>query len=75
MGPCTSANLMKRVTERLVEDVSFERELKKIMTFKPPESATDSGMYGLGGEGYDDVGPFFVTIHGTNGRRWRMSSR
>ena len=40
MGPCTYTDLTKRVAERLVEDASFERELKKITTFRPPLFAT-----------------------------------
>ena len=67
MGPCTYTDLTKRVAERLVEDASFERELKKITNFKPPESATDSGMYELKDEGYDDVNPFFY--HYTRNKR------
>ncbi|KAK7453361.1 E3 ubiquitin-protein ligase ubr1 [Stygiomarasmius scandens] len=58
LGPSTYSELVKRVSERLVEDVEFERVLragglrrqgeeKPGWRFKPPESTTDVGMYEL----------------------------
>jgi E3 ubiquitin-protein ligase UBR1 len=59
MGPCTFADLVKRVAERLVDDVSFERVLKEVSRLKFPESITDSGIYELNGKWFDEVTPFF----------------
>ncbi|THU98837.1 hypothetical protein K435DRAFT_837946 [Dendrothele bispora CBS 962.96] len=67
LGPCTYSDLVKRVSERLVEDVCFERVLKEITNFRPPESTSDSGMYELKDEMYDEVNPFFY--HYTRNKR------
>jgi len=67
MGPCTFSDLVKRVAERLVDDMSFERMLLQVANFKPPETATDSGLYELKDEIYDEVNPFFY--HYTRNKR------
>ncbi|KAF8992917.1 hypothetical protein BDQ17DRAFT_1432049 [Cyathus striatus] len=67
MGPCTFSDLVKRVAERLVDDVSFERMLKEVANFRAPESATDSGTYELKDEAYEEVNPFFY--HYTRNKR------
>ncbi|EKM76991.1 hypothetical protein AGABI1DRAFT_77775 [Agaricus bisporus var. burnettii JB137-S8] len=67
MGPCTFSDLVKRVAERLVDDVCFERMLSQVAHFKPPETATDSGLYELKDEVYDEVNPFFY--HYTRNKR------
>ncbi|TFK62655.1 hypothetical protein BDN72DRAFT_382278 [Pluteus cervinus] len=67
MGPCSFTDLVKRVSERLVEDVSFEKVLKSVSTFRPPEGTTEIGMYELKDEMYDEVNPFFY--HYTKNRR------
>ncbi|KAF8879924.1 hypothetical protein BD779DRAFT_1550399 [Infundibulicybe gibba] len=67
MGPCSYSDLVKRVAERLVEDVCFERVLKEVANFKPPESTTDFGVYELKDEAFDEVNPFFY--HYTRNKR------
>ncbi|KAM5534387.1 hypothetical protein V8D89_011980 [Ganoderma adspersum] len=67
VGPCTFTDLVKRVAERMVDDVCFERVLKEVATFKPPESTTDFGTYELKDEAYDEVNPFFY--HYTRNKR------
>ncbi|KAG6853526.1 hypothetical protein C0991_003446 [Blastosporella zonata] len=67
MGPCSYTDLVKRVAERLVEDVSFERMLLEVAHFKSPETATESGVYELRDEMYDEVNPFFY--HYTRNKR------
>ncbi|KAF8060768.1 hypothetical protein FPV67DRAFT_1423562 [Lyophyllum atratum] len=67
MGPCSYTDLVKRVAERLVEDISFEKMLKEVAYFKSPESATESGVYELKDEAYDEVNPFFY--HYTRNKR------
>lgn len=67
MGPCSYTDLVKRVAERLVEDICFERVLKEVANFKAPESTTDLGLYELKDEAYDEVNPFFY--HYTRNRR------
>ncbi|KAL0063833.1 E3 ubiquitin-protein ligase ubr1 [Marasmius tenuissimus] len=67
IGPCTYTDLIKRVSERLVEDAWFERVLKDVATFRPPESTSDTGSYELKDEVYDEVNPFFY--HYTRNKR------
>ncbi|EPQ61239.1 hypothetical protein GLOTRDRAFT_113648 [Gloeophyllum trabeum ATCC 11539] len=67
VGPCTFTDLVKRVAERMVEDISFERVLKEVADFKPPEGLTDSGLYELKDEVFDEVTPFFY--HYTRNKR------
>ncbi|ESK86483.1 hypothetical protein Moror_9888 [Moniliophthora roreri MCA 2997] len=67
LGPCTYTDLVKRVSERLVEDACFEGVLKSVSTFKPPETTSDTGLYELKDEVYDEVNPFFY--HYTRNKR------
>ncbi|EMD41464.1 hypothetical protein CERSUDRAFT_146440 [Gelatoporia subvermispora B] len=67
VGPCTFTDLTKRVAERMVDDVCFERVLKDVANFKPPDSTSDSGMYELKDECFEDVNPFFY--HYTRNKR------
>ncbi|OBZ78672.1 E3 ubiquitin-protein ligase ubr1 [Grifola frondosa] len=67
VGPCTFTDLVKRVAERMVDDVCFERVLKEVATFKAPESTADFGMYELKDEAFDEVNPFFY--HYTRNKR------
>jgi E3 ubiquitin-protein ligase UBR1 len=67
MGACTFTDLVKRVAERLVDDKCFERVLKEVSNFKSPESTTDSGLYELKDEAFDEVDPFFY--HYTRNKR------
>jgi len=67
VGPCTFTDLVKRVAERLVEDSCFERVLREVANFRAPESTTDSGMYELKPEAYDEINPFFY--HYTRNKR------
>ncbi|TFY60974.1 hypothetical protein EVJ58_g4798 [Rhodofomes roseus] len=67
VGPCTFTDLSKRLSERMVEDVSFERVVRQVANFKPPESMTDSGTYELKDEVFEEVNPFFY--HYTRNKR------
>jgi E3 ubiquitin-protein ligase UBR1 len=67
MGSCTYTDLTKRVAERMVEDVCFERVLAEAASFRPPESTSDSGIYELKDEAYDEINPFY--FHYTRNRR------
>ena len=67
VGPCTFTDLVKRVAERMVDDVCFERVLKEVANFRPPESTADFGTYELKDEAYDEVNPFFY--HYTRNKR------
>ena len=67
VGPCTFTDLVKRVAERLVEDACFERVLREVANFRAPEATTDSGMYELKSEAYDEINPFFY--HYTRNKR------
>ena len=67
VGPCTFTDLVKRVAERMVDDVSFERILRQVANFKAPESTADSGTYELKDEVFEEVNPFFY--HYTRNKR------
>ncbi|KAF9042270.1 hypothetical protein BJ165DRAFT_1546637 [Panaeolus papilionaceus] len=67
MGPCSFTDLVKRVAERLVDDPSFEGMLREVANFRPPEGPTETGLYELKDEAYDEVNPFFY--HYTRNRR------
>jgi E3 ubiquitin-protein ligase UBR1 len=67
MGPCSFTDLVKRVAERLVDDTCFERVLKEVAIFKPPESTNDFGIYELKDEAFEEVNPFFY--HYTRNKR------
>ncbi|KAI9059537.1 hypothetical protein FKP32DRAFT_1596096 [Trametes sanguinea] len=67
VGPCSFTDLVKRVAERMVDDVCFERVLKEVANFKAPESTSDFGTYELKDEAYDEVNPFFY--HYTRNKR------
>jgi E3 ubiquitin-protein ligase UBR1 len=67
MGPCSFTDLVKRVSERMADDVCFERVLKEVATFKPPETTTDFGVYELKDFAFDEVNPFFY--HYSRNRR------
>ena len=67
VGPCSFTDLVKRVAERMVDDVCFERVLKDVANFKAPESTADFGTYELKDEAYEEVNPFFY--HYTRNKR------
>lgn len=67
VGACPYTDLMKRVPERMVDDVSFDHVLKEVANFRPPESTADCGIYELKDEFYDEVNPFFY--HYTRNKR------
>ena len=73
MGPCTFSDVVKRVAERLVDDVCFDRVLREVSHFKLPESITDSGMYELNDECFDEVNPFFY--HYTRNKREEVDAK
>lgn len=73
MGSCTFSDLVKRVATRLVDDVCFERVLREVSRFKLPESITDSGMYELNHEFFDEVNPFFY--HYTRNKREEVEAK
>lgn len=58
-GPCSFTDLCKKVAERMVDDVCFEKVLLDVANFKSPDGSNDSGMYELKDEAFDEVNPFF----------------
>ncbi|KAJ7160500.1 hypothetical protein C8R43DRAFT_1233736 [Mycena crocata] len=67
VGACPFTDLVKRVAERLVDDVCFERVLRDVARFRAPESGADQGTYELRDAAFDEVNPFFY--HYTRNRR------
>jgi E3 ubiquitin-protein ligase UBR1 len=67
MGPCSYTDLVRRVAERMVDNICIERVLKEVANFKAPESTTDSGVFELNDEVFDEVNPFFY--HYTRNKR------
>ncbi|KAJ8586724.1 hypothetical protein M405DRAFT_822894, partial [Rhizopogon salebrosus TDB-379] len=66
-GPSSFTDLAKRVSERMVDDVSFERILKDVSRFRALESTSDTGVYELKDEAYDEVYSF--TFHYARNKR------
>ncbi|KAJ7725312.1 hypothetical protein B0H16DRAFT_1384303 [Mycena metata] len=64
---CAFTELVKRVAERLVDDVCFESVLAEVARFRPPENTSDTGAYELRDEAWSEVDPFFY--HYTRNRR------
>ncbi|KAH7884205.1 hypothetical protein F5I97DRAFT_1672195 [Phlebopus sp. FC_14] len=58
-GPCSYTDLVKRVAERMVDDICFEHVLKQVANFRAPESTSDTGTYELRDELYNEVDPFY----------------
>ncbi|KAJ7920766.1 hypothetical protein B0H13DRAFT_1986155 [Mycena leptocephala] len=67
VGACAFTDLVKRVAERLVDDVCFEGVLSEVARFRPPDGTADAGAYELRDEAFDEVDPFFY--HYTRNRR------
>ena len=66
-GVCSFTDLCKRVSERMVDDVCFEKVLAEVANFRSPDSASEGGLYELKDEAYDEVNPFF--FHYTRNKR------
>ena len=58
-GPCMYTDLVKRVSERMAEDVCFEHVLRQVANFKAPEATSDTGTYELKDALYEEVNPFY----------------
>lgn len=72
VGACPYTDLVKRIAERMVDDVCFDHVLRDVSNFRPPESTADSGIYELKDECYDEVNPFFY--HYTRNKREEVES-
>lgn len=59
LGPSSYTDLIKRISERLVDDAAFEKMLKKTTKFCAPEGTSDVGTYELKDECFDEVNPFW----------------
>ncbi|KAH7103274.1 hypothetical protein BKA62DRAFT_636830 [Auriculariales sp. MPI-PUGE-AT-0066] len=66
-GACSFTDLCKRVSERMVDDVCFEKVLAEVANFRSPDGASEGGLYELKDEAYDEVNPFF--FHYTRNKR------
>ncbi|KAF9235714.1 hypothetical protein BU15DRAFT_51032 [Melanogaster broomeanus] len=58
-GPCSYTDLVKRVAERMTDDICFEHVLKEVANFRAPETMSDTGTYELKDELYGEVNPFY----------------
>ncbi|KAG8220614.1 hypothetical protein J3R82DRAFT_2867 [Butyriboletus roseoflavus] len=58
-GPCSYTDLVKRVAERMADDVCFEHVLRQVANFRAPEATADTGTYELKDALYDEVNPFY----------------
>ncbi|KAJ3717872.1 hypothetical protein C8R42DRAFT_724075 [Lentinula raphanica] len=67
LGACTYTDLIKRISERLVDDASFEKMLRQTTRFRAPEGTNDVGIYELRDACYDEVNPFWY--HYTRNKR------
>jgi E3 ubiquitin-protein ligase UBR1 len=62
-GPSSFTDLAKRVSERMVDDVSFERIRKDLSHFRAPRTRSMMSIH------------FPSTTRGTSVRKWRSSSK
>ncbi|CAG8465516.1 1191_t:CDS:10 [Ambispora leptoticha] len=60
LSPLAYSELIKRIPERLHEEISFDEILGQLATYRNPDSLTDHGTYELRDEFYDEVDPYFV---------------
>ncbi|KAJ4473358.1 hypothetical protein C8J55DRAFT_562876 [Lentinula edodes] len=67
LGPCSYTDLIKRISERLVDDMAFEKMLRETTKFRPPEGTSDIGTYELKDECFEEVNPFWY--HYTRNKR------
>ncbi|THH04445.1 hypothetical protein EW145_g5517 [Phellinidium pouzarii] len=72
VGACSYTDLVKRVAERMVDDVCFDHVLREVTNFRAPESTVDTGIYELKDECFDEVNPFFY--HYTRNKREEVES-
>ncbi|KAI5118525.1 hypothetical protein M0805_007693 [Coniferiporia weirii] len=72
VGACPYTDLVKRVSERLVDDVCFDHILREVTNFRAPDSTMDTGIYELRDECFDEVNPFFY--HYTRNKREEVES-
>jgi E3 ubiquitin-protein ligase UBR1 len=56
---CTNTDLIKQVTERMMDDVCFALVMRDVANFKLPEASNDFGMYELKGAAYNEVNSVF----------------
>ncbi|CED83614.1 N-end rule pathway, recognition component UBR1 [Phaffia rhodozyma] len=59
LGPSTYSDLSKRLPERVTESHFLHPLLLELASFKPPESATDFGLYELKDACFEEVDPLF----------------
>jgi E3 ubiquitin-protein ligase UBR1 len=59
LGQCAYSDLLKRVSERLVEEADFDRILSEVATFRRPGGTNDQGIYILKDEYFDEVDPYY----------------
>ncbi|KAJ4001502.1 hypothetical protein F5050DRAFT_1724324 [Lentinula boryana] len=67
LGPSTYTDLIKRISERLVDDAAFEKMLRETTKFRAPEGTSDTGTYELKDECFEEVNPFWY--HYTRNKR------
>jgi E3 ubiquitin-protein ligase UBR1 len=59
LGQCAYSDLLKRVSERFIDEADFDRILAEVANFRRPGGATDQGIYMLKDEYFDEVDPYY----------------
>jgi E3 ubiquitin-protein ligase UBR1 len=59
LGPLSFSDLTKRLSERTVEISSFKDVLEQVATLRHPHGVTETGIYELKDEYYDQINPLF----------------
>lgn len=59
LGPSSYSELTKKLSEKTVDIPQYWEILKEVATFKQPVGISDTGVYELRPECYDEVNPFF----------------
>ncbi|EEB06214.1 N-end-recognizing protein Ubr1 [Schizosaccharomyces japonicus yFS275] len=66
-GPLSYSEIVKRVSEHLLERTEFEEVLHTVADFKPPEGLNDTGLFTIKSECLDFVDPY--NIHFSRNQR------
>lgn len=59
LQPMSFSDLVKRLSERTVEIPTFKNELESVATLRDPKGVTETGVYELKDEHYDQINPLF----------------
>ncbi|CAG8595325.1 6037_t:CDS:2, partial [Acaulospora morrowiae] len=60
LGPLAYSELAKRISDRLTQDLLFDKILFELSNYRPPDTLTDHGIYELKDQYFEEVDPYFI---------------